>query len=214
MRKYFLTGLAILLPLVLTIVVIVFVVDLFTTPFVDVVKDFIYQFERTHPIIKSDEAIQIIARIISLILIIVLIFLLGVIARWFFFRSILKFMNWIFSKIPFVKTIYKVTKDIASALFGGGGSKAFKRSVLVPFPSPHSFCVGFETGDVPEVCQKSVDKKLVPVFVPTAPHPISGYLLMMAEDDVKAIQMSNEEAVKFTVSCGMILPEQETRHEE
>lgn len=216
MKKHFLTGLVLLLPLVLTIVVIVLIIDLFTTPFVDIVKDFIYRFAKTHPLIKSDGAIQIIARIISLILIILVIFLLGMITRWFFFRSILKSMNWIFLKIPLVKTIYKISKDIASALFGGEGSKAFKRSVLVPFASANSFCIGFETGDIPEVCQKSVDTKLVPVFVPTAPHPISGYLLMIAEGDVKSVEMTNEDAVKFTVSCGMILPEkkQQIKHEE
>nr|NGX29994.1 hypothetical protein [Candidatus Anoxychlamydiales bacterium] len=133
------------------------------------------------------------------------IFVLGVIARWFFFRSLINLMNKIFSKIPLVKTIYTSLKDIISS-FMKKGSKAFTKTAMVAFPSKDSYCVGFESGEIPEECQKKVKEKLKPVFVPTAPHPISGYLVMAIEKEVFSIDMKNEDAVKFTVSCGLILP--------
>ena len=77
---------------------------------------------------------------------------------------------------------------------------------MVAFPSKDSYCVGFESGEIPEECQSKVKEKLKPVFVPTAPHPISGYLVMAKEKEVFSIDMKNEDAVKFTVSCGLILP--------
>ncbi len=85
-------------------------------------------------------------------------------------------------------------------------SKAFTKTAMVAFPSKDSYCVGFESGEIPEECQSKVTEKLKPVFVPTAPHPISGYLVMAKEKEVFSIDMKNEDAVKFTVSCGLILP--------
>jgi len=84
--------------------------------------------------------------------------------------------------------------------------KAFKCPVMVKFPSNKSSCIGFLSGEVPKECKK-VGIDLEPVFVPTAPHPISGYLIFVPKKEVKKIKMTNEEAVKFTVSCGVITPE-------
>jgi uncharacterized membrane protein len=142
----------------------------------------------------------------------VFIFLLGIIARWFFVKSLINLANKILSKIPLVKTIYKSLKDIISS-FIAQERKAFTKTAMVAFPSDSSYCVGFESGDIPKQCQDKVKEKLKSVFLPTAPHPISGYLIMAPEDKVHSIDMTNEEAVKFTVSCGLIIPEEELSDE-
>ena len=98
------------------------------------------------------------------------------------------------------------SKDIVQAFFQKD-SQAFRNPVMVSFPSKKSFTVGFATGRVPNVCQKHFEKKLTPVFVPTAPHPISGFILFTEEDKQLKVDMTNEEAVKLTVSCGVIVPE-------
>ncbi|HEU64354.1 MAG TPA: DUF502 domain-containing protein [Chlamydiae bacterium] len=205
MKKYLIAGLIILLPLILTIMIFVFVIDLFTAPFLTMFIDFLSKYEQTLTLLKNPTVITIFARILIIIMLIVFIFVLGVIARWFFFRSLINLMNKIFSKIPLVKTIYTSLKDIISS-FMKKGSKAFTKTAMVAFPSKDSYCVGFESGEIPEECQKKVKEKLKPVFVPTAPHPISGYLVMAIEKEVFSIDMKNEDAVKFTVSCGLILP--------
>jgi len=123
------------------------------------------------------------------------------------YRNKINSPNKILSKIPFVKSIYNVSKDVAGAFVSHGEKKAFKKSVVTIFPSKKSFCVGFETGEIPPICQKHIKEPLVPVFVPTAPHPISGYLLMVKKKHVKDVNMTNEETVKFTVSCGIITPD-------
>ena len=205
MKKHLIEGLIILLPLILTIMIFVFVIDLFTAPFLTMFIDFLSKYEQTLTLLKNPTVITIFARILIIIMLIVFIFVLGVIARWFFFRSLINLMNKIFSKIPLVKTIYTSLKDIISS-FMKKGSKAFTKTAMVAFPSKDSYCVGFESGEIPEECQKKVKEKLKPVFVPTAPHPISGYLVMAIEKEVFSIDMKNEDAVKFTVSCGLILP--------
>ncbi len=118
-------------------------------------------------------------------------------------------MNAIVSKIPFVKTIFMITKEIVLAFANTGGRKVFKKPVLTPFPSKISNAIGFETGKVPKECQKHVKEPLKPIFIPTAPHPISGYLVMAKESRIHELKMSNEAAIKLTVSCGVIVPEDE-----
>jgi len=205
MKKYLIAGLIILLPLILTIMIFVFVIDLFTTPFLTIFIDFLSRYEQTLPLLKNPTVITVFARILIILMLIVFIFILGVIARWFFFRSLINLTNKILSKIPFVKTIYKSLKDIISS-FIAQERKAFTNTTMIAFPSKDSYCVGFESGEIPEECQSKVKEKLKPVFVPTAPHPISGYLVMAKEKEVFSIDMKNEDAVKFTVSCGLILP--------
>lgn len=208
MKKHLFAGLVILLPVVLTIFMLLFLLNLFTTPFMDVSTMILSKFPDVYDFLSHYNLLDLIAKLCSLILLCVFIFCLGVIARWFFFNSLLNLANAILSKIPFVKSIYKTARDVINALFPQKDQKkAFKRSVMVPFPSEDSQCIGFVSGDIPEECQKKVKIPLVPVFVPTAPHPISGYFMLVPEDRVNEIDMTNEEAVKFTVSCGMITPE-------
>ena len=108
------------------------------------------------------------------------------------------------SQIPFIKTVYKVSRDIFSALFSSDGKKAFKHSVIVPFPFSPSYSLGFQAGEVAEEIQNKIKEPLVSVFMPTAPHPISGFLFFVPQKDAPKIAMTTEESVKFLVSCGMI----------
>ena len=203
MKKSLITGLIIVMPITLTILLFVFLINFFTNPFVDLVRPIVSSWHIAEP-----EIITLIARVVSLILVCLSIFLLGVIARWFFIRPLIKWSNVVLSKIPVVKSIYKVTKDIVSAFFSPEGRKAFKYPVMVPFPLEKSYCVGFASGEVPKECLDKSKIELSPIFIPTAPHPISGYLVMVPKDKVSDIAMTNEEAVKFTVSCGVIVPEE------
>jgi len=205
MKKYFITGLITLMPIFLTIAIFIFLFDLFTAPFLSLIESGLLKLQPTKTF--SPILITIIARVIAFILICVFVFMLGLVARWFFISSLINWTNKILSKIPFVKTIYKVTKDISEAFANRKEKKLFTNPAMVNFPSPFSYAVGFQTGSVPSECQKHVDKTLTPVFVPTAPHPISGYLVFVDEEKLKRIEMTNEEAIKFTVSCGIITPE-------
>ena len=202
MKKSFVTGLIILMPIILTILLFVFLIDLFTTPFLDIVEPWLAAQVNLDPTV-----ISFVARIIILFLLFIAIFFLGLIARWFFIRPLIKWGNAIMERIPIIKSIYKVTKDIISAFFSPEGRKAFNRPVMVPFPLEDSYCVSFYSGHVPKECQEKTKVELSPVFVPTAPHPISGYLVMVPKEKVHEIKMTNEEAVKFTVSCGVVVPE-------
>lgn len=214
MKKYLLTGLVILMPVALTLMIIIFLFDFFTEPFVNVVGNlFKVLSERAH-ISLSPALAVFISRVLALILLCISIFLLGILARWFVIKNILAGTNQILSRIPLIKTVYKVSRDIIAALFSVEGKKAFQYPVLLPFPSRPSFCVGFRAGELAKEIKEKVSTPLSPVFVPTAPHPISGFLFLIPDEDIYRLDMTNEEAVKYLVSCGLIKPESDLKPTE
>lgn len=212
MKKYLLTGLILLLPIVLTYLVIRFLFDLFTTPFLNIVNDFLHWASHNVPITPSPGMDLFISRLLALILLTLVIFFLGIVARWFFFKNLFGWTHKILSKIPLIKTVYQVSKDCVSALISTDGKKAFKKTLLFPFPSFSTFGLGLEAGEVAKEIQEKVKEPLVSVFAPTAPHPIGGFLLLIPKKDLHYIDMTNEEAFKYLVSCGLIQPEERDPH--
>jgi uncharacterized membrane protein len=206
-KKYLLTGLIILLPLALTVMIIFFLFDFFTGPFVPIVSTIITKLEAVYHFTLPVWIAMFISRVLALILLCIFILLLGALARWLLLRNLFHLGHLLISRIPFVKTIYKVSRDIFSALFSSEGKKAFKYPVIFPFPFPPSQAIGFQAGEVAEECQQKIKTPLVSVFMPTSPHPISGFLFLVPEKDVRKIEMTNEDAVKFLVSCGIIHPQ-------
>ncbi len=197
-KKYLITGLAILLPVALTLMVIIFLVDLFTSPFVQLVKNHIVRVD------LPPALLLFISRILAMIILCIFILLLGVVARWFIIKNIISGTHSLLSRIPLIKTVYKTSCDIIAALFSLDGKKAFKYPVMFPFPYRPTYSLGFQAGEVAEEIKKAIPTPLVSVFAPTAPHPITGFLFLIPEKDVYKLDMTNEEAVKYLVSCGLL----------
>jgi len=211
MKKYLFTGMIILLPIVLTIVIIVFLFDFFADPFMKPVAYLLALLE-THLTVTIPAGIStFLARLIALGLLLIFILLLGMLARWIFIQNIIKGMHQLLSRIPLIKTVFKVSHDVFSALFSEG-KKTFERPVMIPFPANPNQSIGFLVGTVPAECQNKIDAPLSAVFMPTSPHPISGFLFLVEQKNIKSLDMSNEDALKFLVSCGMIVPENHDRH--
>ncbi len=199
MKKYFITGLATLLPTTLTLIVIYYLFTLLTDPFVGLVTNLLSNYV-TNPI-----AILIISKIGALLLLLISILLLGYLCKRLFFDPVIQWIERIFLKIPLVKTIYKISAEVTKAFFSQG-TQSFKRPVLVPFPHDKSKAMGFVTS---ETAPNFVNKELninCSVFVPTAPHPLSGFILLMEEKEITSLDISTEEAFKFILSCGMLPP--------
>lgn len=207
MKKSFTTGLIILLPFVLTLWVVIYLFDLFTNPLFHIIENFLLMYEEQQgmSLLHHETLVRFLSRIAALILTFFLIILLGFVARRFFFDTLLKLFNHLVARIPLIGTIYRLTKEITKAIFSSG-DKAFKESVLIPFPSPKTYALGFITGEMPPDLKQVVPHADVTVFVPTAPHPISGYVLFCSRHSLKSVQISTEETFKFLLSCGVIYP--------
>lgn len=205
MKKAFITGLVILLPVAITLMLVTFVLNILASPFSNVVSSLLQKFGpfSSFPILTS-----ILAKIIILILFGLFLLLLGYLASKIFSRALLNSFHSLLMKIPLFNSIYNIAKDLISTLISSEGDKSFKNPVLLDFPNRESATLGFLSKPVAKQIQTKFDKEMVAIFVPSSPQPISGYLLFAFKDDVKNIEMSKEEALKFTVSCAIITPPQ------
>jgi len=209
MRKYFITGLVILLPLAVTIAIVIFIMNFLTEPFIGFVENFLTGFEWSGTKLTDiipHKVIHYGAQVIILIGLFFFTLILGFFARWFFIRYLLKLSDKILHRIPLVNKIYKTTQEIINTFFRKE-SKSFQRVVIVPFPSKDVYCLGLVSRDAPKKIEELTGQKLLSIFIPTTPNPTSGFILMFKETDVIDLDIRTEDALKFIVSCGVIHPE-------
>lgn len=208
MKKYFVTGLAILLPLTVTIAIIVFLINFLTKPFLGFVTKIFYHTkikDVSFLFLTSEQVIYYGSKILIIIALLLITLLLGYIARWFFIKSILSLSDKILHKIPLVNKVYKTTQDIIKTIFVTD-KNSFKQVVLVPFPNDNVYSIGLVSRAAPQACRDVKAPDMVTVFVPTAPNPTTGFLLMFSAKELIYLDMKTEDAVKYVVSCGVITP--------
>jgi len=207
MKKYLIAGFILLLPSTITLILILWLFDLLTTPFVGIFKSLLFSFEKSEgTALKAHQGLVIFAsRVVALIFLFLLTLVLGFIGRKFFFRTLITWTNRLFLRIPFIKSIYSISRDVTNAFFTEG-KKTFQQSVLVPFSGENTHALGFVTGNVPEKLQQAINQLDVSVFVPTCPHPISGFLLLTPKKNAIDVDLTTEDVFKFLLSCGTMHP--------
>lgn len=206
MKKNFLTGLVILLPIGLTLIIVLFIINLLTRPFLDIAERLLQATPLVHgnyPFLSSEKAIQVWSQILILIALFCSILVLGLFGRWLIFKALVKLGDKIIHRIPFISKLYKTLKEVTNVFFTST-EKAFKQVVMVNFPNPSVYCVGFVSREAPATFIENTKKDLISVFLPTTPNPTTGYLLQFTKDQVIYLDMSIEDALKYIVSCGMV----------
>ena len=206
MKKYFVTGLVILLPLALTLAIISFIFNFLTAPFVGIVRNILDYFglvERGFFFFSAEQLQIVLSKLIILSLLLFFTLSLGAIARWFFIHYIIKVWDYIFHRIPFVNSIYKTCQDVIKTIFTSK-TKSFKQVVMVPFPNAETQSIGLVTSDHLKGIPNAGPDIFTTVFIPTTPNPTSGFLIFFKEQDLVYLDMSVEEAFKYVISCGMI----------
>ena len=199
-RSWFLTGILVMTPLILTIYVawaFITFVDNLVVPLVP----FDYRPSNYLPF-----------SIPGLGLIIVFIFttFVGLLATGLFGRTLIRIWENILNRMPVVRSVYSAIKQILETVMATQ-SDAFRQAVLVQYPRKDIWAIGFVTGSTKGEVGKRVDKKMVNVFMPTTPNPTSGFLLFFPEEDLIFLNMSVEDALKLVVSGGMVVPRRARR---
>ena len=210
MKKYFVTGLVILLPVAITIAIILFLVNFFTEPFIQFVSNCFYAwdlFPNGFLLLSQEHIIQYISRVLILLMLFGVTVLLGVVARWLFIHSFFNLCDKILHRIPVVNTVYKTSQDIIKTVFASD-KNSFKQVVMVPFPRPDVYVIGLIARESPIACSTAAGQDLISVLVPTTPNPTTGFLLMFKKEDLIYVDIKPEDAIKYIVSCGVLLPEQ------
>ena len=159
----------------------------------------------SYGILRSEGAIKTLSQILVLIALFAFTVFLGLIARRFFFHQLINLGDRILYRIPLVNKVYKTSKEIVSSLFASKGD-SFKQVVLLPFPYKGSYTIGLITSPSPKACSDSAEHSLISVFIPTTPNPTTGFLVMIPKEELIYLEMKAEEAVKYVISCAVIMP--------
>ena len=186
LRNYFITGVVVLIPIGFT---------LYLTKFIIGVSSKIIP-ENINPNSYLPYAIPGIEILISVLFITIV----GGLSLSFLGKRILKLIDDLFKRIPFLRTIYSAILQMTESFSNKDNDK--KSVVLIEYPRKGVWAVGFATKENTGLMAKMTNQKLINVFVPTTPNPTSGFLLMFPIDEVIHLDMSFEEASKFIVSAG------------
>ena len=138
----------------------------------------------------------------------VVLFVTGVLAANVLGRRILGAWDSLLGRIPVVKSIYSSVKKVSESLLSDS-SRSFKTPVLVPFPQPGIWTIAFVSGHIPAKLKGSLpqDDDYISVYVPTTPNPTGGYYIMVKKSDVRELEMSVDQALKYVISLGMVMPD-------
>lgn len=192
LRSYLLAGLVVWLPILITMGVIRFIIDLLdkTLSLIPMA----YQPERLLGV-----HIPGLGVILSLILLVST----GVFATNFFGQRLMSWGESILSKIPLVRSIYNSVKQVINTVLSTN-SDAFRKVLLIEYPRKGLWSIGFQTGAVnPEISNKT-NEELISLFIPTTPNPTSGFLIMIPKQEAIELNMSIDEALKFIISLGVM----------
>nr|WP_308417135.1 DUF502 domain-containing protein [Deefgea rivuli] len=141
----------------------------------------------------------------GVILTVLVLLITGIVAANILGRRLLQIGESILKRIPIVRSIYMSVKQVSDTLFSDSGN-AFRKAVLVQFPHQGTWSVGFVTGIPGGEISEKLGGDLISVFVPTTPNPTSGFLFMAKAADVKELDMSVDEALKYVISLGVVMP--------
>ena len=186
LRNYFITGVVVLIPIGFT---------LYLTKFIIGISSNIIP-QNINPNNYLPYAIPGIEIIIS----VVFITIVGGLSLSFLGKRILKLIDDLFKRIPFLRTVYSAIVQMTETFSKKDDGK--KSVVLIEYPRKGVWAVGFATKENKGEMAEKTGKNLINVFVPTTPNPTSGFLLMFPVEDVIYLNMSFEEASKFIVSAG------------
>ena len=193
-RRYFITGLLIWVPLVITLWVL------------DLLVSTMDQSLRLLPLQWQTESwLGVHVPGLGVVLTLVIVFTSGVLAANIIGQRMVKFWEGVLARIPVVNSIYTGVKQVSDTLFAPGG-QAFRKALLVQWPSPGMWTIAFLTGTPGGDVANHLKGDYVSIYVPTTPNPTSGYFVMVAREAVIELDMSVDEALKYIISMGVVAP--------
>ncbi len=195
LKKYFLTGLLVVVPISMTVLVIRWLFRFINSLLISVLPE----------ILRPEVLYGIPVPGISLVATFLLILLVGVLAANIFGRSLVTFSENLVDRIPLVKGVYTLFKQVSDTVLKRDHG-AFRKVVLIEYPRKEIWAVAFVTGKSTGEVQRVTAENLVNVFVPTTPNPTSGFYILVPEEDLIVLKMTVEEAFKLIISGGMVTP--------
>jgi uncharacterized membrane protein len=195
LKKYFITGLLIWIPLAITVWVLAAIVRTMDQSLLLLPNA-----------IRPETLLGIYIPGIGALLTILIVVVTGLVTTNIVGQRLVRYWESILSRIPVVKSIYYSVKQISDTVISGNGD-AFRQVLLVRYPHPEAWSVAFQTGVPANEVTKASGEELVSVFIPTAPSPVNGFFFFVKKQDTIELNMSVDDALKYIVSMGVVGPD-------
>lgn len=199
LKNDLIAGLLVIIPLAttiwLTVTIAIWVIDFLTQ-----IPKQLNPFEGLNPLL-----INLLNFVVGFTVPLLSILLIGLMARNIAGKWLLDFGERFLQAIPLAGQIYKTLKQLLETLLKDTNSK-FRRVILVEYPRPGMWAIGFVTGNVSSEIQAQMSETMLSVFIPTTPNPTTGWYAVVPEKDVVNLSMSIEEAFKILISGGIVSP--------
>lgn len=198
LKKYLIAGMLVWLPIAVTVWVISYIINA-SDQLLNLLP---HEWRPEQYIGFRIPGMGVVAAILAL-------FVTGIFAANVLGRKILEGWDSLWGRIPVVKSIYSSVKKVSESLLSDN-NRSFKTPVLVPFPQPNIWTIAFVSGSLPKVVAKALPEQeaYISVYVPTTPNPTGGYYIMVRQSDIRELDMSVDEALKYVISLGMVMPDE------
>ena len=194
MRKYFITGLLVLVPLVITLWVLNLIVGTLDGSLVLLPPEW-----------RPESLFGFYLPGFGTLVTLLIVFITGLVTQNIIGNRVLKLWELLLQRIPVVNSIYSSVKQVSDTLLSSSGN-AFRKALLVQYPREGVWTIAFQTGVPGGDVKNHLSGDYVSVYVPTTPNPTSGFFLMLKREDTIELNMSVDEALKYIVSMGVVAP--------
>ncbi|HQR04994.1 MAG: DUF502 domain-containing protein [Proteobacteria bacterium] len=194
MKKYFVTGLLIWIPVAITVWVLTLIVR---------TMDQSLLLLPAH--LRPEELLGFYVPGLGVLLTLLVVVLTGLITTNIVGQRLVRFWESLLARIPVVKSIYYSVKQVSDTLFSGNG-EAFRKVLLVRYPHPQAWSVAFQTSTPARDVSGRLDEEHVGVFIPTTPSPVNGFFFFVPKRDTVELDMTVDDALKYIVSMGVVAP--------
>ena len=199
LKKYFVTGLLIWVPLGITLWVLNLLVSIMDQTLLLLPEQF-----------QTESWLGMHVPGLGVVMTLVVVLATGLVATNMLGQRLLQFWENVLGRIPVFKSIYNSVKQVSDTLFSSGGH-AFRKALLVQYPREGSWTIAFLTGQPGGDVANHLQGEYWSVYVPTTPNPTSGFFLILRKSDVIVLDMSVDAALKYIISMGVVSPDSNAR---
>lgn len=193
-RRYLIAGLLVWLPIWATLLILKFLVDIMDSTLRLIPHEY-----------QPDKLLGFHIPGLGLFISLAVLILTGMLVSNFIGRQFVALWEYILAKIPVVRSIYSAVKKVLETLFTSK-DQSFRKVLLVEYPRKGLWSIAFQTGAGSDELNKVLNTELVSIFIPTTPNPTSGFLMLVPRSEVIELEMNVEDALKYVISLGVVLP--------
>lgn len=200
LRRYFVAGLLIWLPIGATVLVFKLLLDL--------MDRLLFWLPAAY---RPENLLGVPIPGLGAILAVLLLLITGILGANLLGKRLVTLYESVLARIPLVRSVYGAVKHFAEMVFGDGGT-SFKKVILIEYPREGLYSIAFQTSENPTEVQARTGETVITVFLPTTPNPTSGFMLFVPRSRATELEMSVEDALKMVVSLGVVLPRWHPSH--